>query len=189
MDDQDKRAIVAAFLAGRPFPAWCWRWDGECYSTNLVVMLSRCLLLHLSSRLREIVRMRTLFLMIAMLCAAAALLIGNQAAAQAPEGINIKATTLGTSDSPPGYETVMLIAELAPNTCSGRLTHPGVETSYILEGDFTLKIDGQPDKRLRGGDPFQVPAGVVHDACTNNGAKALVVFVVEKGKPRASPAP
>jgi quercetin dioxygenase-like cupin family protein len=132
--------------------------------------------------------MRTLFLMIAMFCAPP-LFIANKAAAQVPEGINIKATPLGTIDSPPGYETVMLIAEIAPNTCSGRLTHPGVETSYILEGDFTLKIDGQPDKRLKGGDPFQIPAGVVHDACTSDGAKALVVLIVEKGKPRASPAP
>ena len=59
-----------------------------------------------------------------ILAAAATLFIGGQAVAQVPEGINIKATTLGTIDSSPGYETVMLVAELAPNSCSGRLSHP-----------------------------------------------------------------
>jgi quercetin dioxygenase-like cupin family protein len=83
----------------------------------------------------------------------------------------------------------MLIAELAPNSCSGRLTHPGIETSYLLEGEFILKIPGQSDKPLKAGDLFQIPAGVVHDGCTSSGAKVLVVFVVEKGKPRASAAP
>jgi quercetin dioxygenase-like cupin family protein len=125
----------------------------------------------------------------AIVCASATLFIGGQAVAQVPEGINIKATTLGTIESSPGYETVMLIAELAPNTCAGRLTHPGVETSYMLEGEFTLKIPGQPDKSLKAGDSFQIPAGVVHDGCTSNGGKILVVLVVEKGKPRASAAP
>jgi quercetin dioxygenase-like cupin family protein len=87
-----------------------------------------------------------------IICAAAALFICGEAVAQVPEGINIKATTLEIIDSPPGYQTVMLIADLAPNTCSGRLTHPGVETSYMLEGEFTLKISGQPDKSLKAGE-------------------------------------
>jgi hypothetical protein len=40
------------------------------------------------------------------------------------------------------------------------------------------------------GDPVQIPAGVVHDACaTNNGVKVLTVHVIEKGKPLGSPAP
>jgi quercetin dioxygenase-like cupin family protein len=57
----------------------------------------------------------------------------------------------------------MGIAEVAPNDCGGRLTHPGVETSYILEGNLTLKIDGQPDKQLKARDSFEVPAGFVHE--------------------------
>jgi quercetin dioxygenase-like cupin family protein len=124
-----------------------------------------------------------------IICAFAALFICGQAVAQVPEGINIKATALEIIDSPPGYQTVMLIADLAPNTCSGRLTHPGVETLYMLEGETTFKTPGQPDKSLKAGDSFQIAAGVVHDGCTSNGSKALVVLVVEKGKPRSLPAP
>jgi quercetin dioxygenase-like cupin family protein len=131
--------------------------------------------------------MRKLYFLV--VAASSALFILAPAAAQEIRILNTKATTLGTIDSPPGYQTVMLIAEVPPNTCGGRLTHPGIETSYILEGDFTLKTDGQPDKLLKAGDPFQVARSVVHEGCTNGGAKVLIVYVIEKGKPLASPAP
>jgi quercetin dioxygenase-like cupin family protein len=102
-----------------------------------------------------------------ILCAAAAVFIASQAEAQ--EGI--KRTPLGTIDSPPGYQSVMGYAELAPNTCGGRHSHPGSE---VLEGEFMLKIDGQPDKLFKTGNSFQIPAGVVHDGCaTSSGGKAF----------------
>jgi quercetin dioxygenase-like cupin family protein len=108
--------------------------------------------------------------------------------ATAQEGV--KRTQLGTIDSPPGYQTVAGIAEIAPNTCAGRHTHPGSETAYILEGELTLKIDGQPDKRITAGGAYQIPAGVVHDGCTTGGGvKGLTVYVIEKGKPLGSPVP
>ena len=121
-----------------------------------------------------------------ILCAAAALFIASRAEAQ--EGI--KRTPLGTIDSPPGYQSVMGYAELAPNTCGGRHSHPGSENSYVLEGEFTLKIDGQPDKLFKTGNSFQIPAGVVHDGCaTSSGGKAFTVHVIEKGKPLATSVP
>jgi quercetin dioxygenase-like cupin family protein len=108
--------------------------------------------------------------------------------ATAQEGV--KRTMLGTIDSSPGYQTVMGIAEIAPNTCAGRHTHPGIETTYILEGELTMKITGQPDKQYKAGGAFQIPAGVVHDGCTtSSGVKGLTVYVIEKGKPLGSPVP
>jgi quercetin dioxygenase-like cupin family protein len=93
-------------------------------------------------------------------------------------------------DFPPGYQTVKGYAEIAKGSCSGRHTHPGIETSYILEGEGVLKIDGQPDQHVKAGDPIQIPAGVVHDGCaTTSVMKVLTVHVVEKGKPLGSPAP
>jgi quercetin dioxygenase-like cupin family protein len=60
----------------------------------------------------------------------------------------------------------------------------------VLEGEFTLIIDGQPDKPLKSGESYQVPPGAVHDAKTGTqGAKVIATYVVEKGKPLASPAP
>jgi quercetin dioxygenase-like cupin family protein len=120
---------------------------------------------------------------------ATVILAGLLVPATAQDGLKIKRTPLTTIDFPPGYQTIMGIAEVTPNDCGGRLTHPGVETSYVLEGSLTLKIDGQPDKQLKAGDSFEVPAGVVHEGCTRNGGKVLNVMVIEKGKPLASPAP
>jgi uncharacterized cupin superfamily protein len=39
---------------------------------------------------------------------------------------------------------------------SGRHTHPGLETSYVLDGEVTLTIDGQPPKVYKAGDAFQL---------------------------------
>jgi quercetin dioxygenase-like cupin family protein len=102
----------------------------------------------------------------------------------------IKRTPLGTMDFPAGFQTVMGLAEIAPGTCGGRHTHPGIETSYILEGVGISKIDGRPDRPVKAGDAIQIPANVPHDGCaTTSTAKILTVHVIEKGKPLGSPVP
>ena len=102
----------------------------------------------------------------------------------------IKRTPLQKFDVPgTSYETVIGIAEVAPNVNVGRHTHPGPESGYILEGDFTLLVEGQPPKPLKAGESYQVPSGAVHDARSGDkGAKVIATYVVEKGKPLASPA-
>jgi quercetin dioxygenase-like cupin family protein len=82
-------------------------------------------------------------------------------------------------------------ADIAKGACAGRHTHPGLETSYVLEQELIVKIDGQPDHLYKAGEGFQIPPGVVHDACAtaNNPVRVLTVHIVEKGKPLGSPAP
>jgi quercetin dioxygenase-like cupin family protein len=102
----------------------------------------------------------------------------------------ITRTPLGTIDFPPGYQAVMGTAQVPANTCFERHTHPGIETSFVLEGELLLKIDSIPDKHHKAGESFQIPAGALHSGCaTAGGAKVLTVHVIEKGKPLASPAP
>ena len=103
----------------------------------------------------------------------------------------IKRTPLQTVDFPPGFNVVSAIAEITPGNCAGRHTHPGVESSYVLEGAIVVKVAGQPDQTFKAGESFQIPAGVAHDACTVPGQvfKILANYIVEKGKPLASPAP
>lgn len=93
--------------------------------------------------------------------------------------------------SVPGREAVVARVEVAPGGKAGRHTHPGDEISYVLEGEAQLLIDGQPPKTVKAGESFVIPAGVVHDAHNTSTAptKLVGVFVVEKGKPLASPAP
>ena len=101
-------------------------------------------------------------------------------------------TLVGKADvSIPGREAVVARVDVAPGAKAGRHTHPGDEISYVMEGEATLLVDGQPPKQVKAGESFVVPAGVVHDA-HNNGTTAIKlvgVYVVEKGKPLASPAP
>jgi len=109
----------------------------------------------------------------------------------APAASNIKRTPLQKVDIPgTNFETVTAIAEVAPGALAGRHTHPGPETGYVVEGDMMLMIDGQPPKPLKAGDSYQIPTGAVHDVkAGDKGMKVMAVYIVEKGKPIASPAP
>jgi quercetin dioxygenase-like cupin family protein len=108
-----------------------------------------------------------------------------------PPTSNIKRTLLQKVDVPgTNYETVTAIAEIAPGASSGRHTHPGPETGYVIDGEFTLLVDGQPAKSLKAGDSYQIPATTVHDVkSSDKGMKVMAVYIVERGKPLASPAP
>jgi quercetin dioxygenase-like cupin family protein len=92
--------------------------------------------------------------------------------------------------SVPGREAVVARVELAPGAAAGRHTHPGDEISYVLEGEAEILMEGQPARKVKAGDAFVIPAGVKHDA-RNTGTvpcRLAGVYVVEKGKPLATPA-
>lgn len=110
------------------------------------------------------------------------------AAAAAQDGI--KRTPLQKVDFPEGYTTVTGLAEIQPGVSAGRHTHPGIETGYVLEGETVLSIDGQGDITMKAGDSYVVPAGVPHDAKAvgEKPVKVLGIYVIERGKPLASPA-
>src|SRR5260370_40655322 len=89
----------------------------------------------------------------------------------------------------PGHEGVMGVTELAPGAKEPRHTHPGDIFGYVLEGTITVSMEGKPTATVKQGEVFIVPAGTVHSG-ENTGktpVKALVTFVVEKGKPLATP--
>jgi quercetin dioxygenase-like cupin family protein len=101
----------------------------------------------------------------------------------------IKRTPLQKFDVPgTSYETVIGIAEIGPNAMVGKHTHFGVESGYMLEGEITLLIEGQPPKVVKAGESYMIPAGVPHDGKSGpNGGKVIATYVVEKGKPFATP--
>jgi quercetin dioxygenase-like cupin family protein len=102
----------------------------------------------------------------------------------------IKRTPLQKVDFPPGYSTVTAIAEVPAGGAAGRHFHPGAETGYVLEGELELIIDGKPPMKLKAGDSYQIPEGVVHDAKAGDKPfKVLGVYVVKAGEPLAKPAP
>ncbi|MFM9992054.1 MAG: cupin domain-containing protein [Burkholderiaceae bacterium] len=98
---------------------------------------------------------------------------------------------LQTQDlSTPGKVVVQARAEFDPGVAAGRHTHPGEELGYVLEGQLELRIDGQPPKMIKAGETFFVPEGLIHDGINTGTSKAkvLATYVVEKGKPVATPA-
>jgi quercetin dioxygenase-like cupin family protein len=103
----------------------------------------------------------------------------------------IRRTPLQKIEFPEGYVTITGIAEIQPGGSAGRHTHPGIETGYVLEGEADLLIDGKPDLHLKPGDSYSIPAGVVHDAKVHGDKplKILGIYVVDKTRPLASPAP
>ena len=117
--------------------------------------------------------------------------VAQQLPAATQQTTTIKRTPLQKFDVPgTNYETVVGIAEIVPNVNIGRHTHPGPESGYMLEGEMVLFIDGQPEKTVKVGESYQVPSGAVHDARSGpQGTKVIATYVVEKGKPLASPAP
>jgi quercetin dioxygenase-like cupin family protein len=128
------------------------------------------------------------------LAALASLTVSGSIAAQplpAAPPTPIKRTILQKVDVPTAnYETITGIAEISPNVNIGRHTHFGPETGYVMEGEMTLLVDGKPPQPLKAGDSYQIPANVPHDArSSEKGTKVLAVYVVEKGKPLATPAP
>jgi quercetin dioxygenase-like cupin family protein len=122
---------------------------------------------------------------------AAAIVVPIVAVSAVAQQSTIKRTPLQTVDFPAGYNVVSAIAEVAPGNCAGRHTHPGVESTYVMEGAILLKVEGKPDQTVKAGESFQIPPSTPHDACTVSGQtfKVLATYIVEKGKPLASPAP
>ena len=92
--------------------------------------------------------------------------------------------------SVPERHAVQALAEFVPGGAAGRHTHPGEELGYVVEGTLLLEVDGQPARTLKAGDAFFVEAGKVHDGKNigSGPAKVLATYIVEKGKPVASPA-
>ena len=98
---------------------------------------------------------------------------------------------LSQTDGPvPGYVTLLVEATIDAGTTVARHTHPGIESSYVMEGGFELPIQGQATRMLKAGDAFQIPAETPHAGGKPGDAKSriLITYIVDKAKPLASPA-
>jgi quercetin dioxygenase-like cupin family protein len=86
--------------------------------------------------------------------------------------------------------TVLVEAEIEAGAALGRHTHPGIVSAYVIEGGFELPVEGQPARMLNSGDTFQIPPATPHGGGKPGAAKSrlMITYVVEKGKPLASPA-
>jgi quercetin dioxygenase-like cupin family protein len=96
-------------------------------------------------------------------------------------------------DQPLGLDnrhTVTARAQFEPGGAAGWHSHPGEEIGYALEGVVELSVAGRSPIQLKAGDAFFIPAGVAHNGRNLGQGRAalLSVFVLENGKPVATPA-
>ena len=124
--------------------------------------------------------------------ALAALVLAVPADAQAPvQPPPVKRTPIGKIDVPgANYEVITAMVELQPGFKAGRHSHPGTVQAQVLDGEFMIQIDGQPEKIFKAGQSLEVPNGAIHNegAVGAKPAKLIAVYVVEKGKPLVQPA-
>jgi quercetin dioxygenase-like cupin family protein len=96
-----------------------------------------------------------------------------------------KIEVLGQIDGPAeGYVTVLTRVHILPGEQVTRHTHPGVESTYVLEGEGIVMADGCPDKRCRAGDWFQLAPEVPHSVVIGpQGAPVVATYLVRKDQP------
>lgn len=118
-------------------------------------------------------------------CALCAL-AGFEATEAAAQGLT--RTILSRTDGPaPGYETIEAKVEIPAGSLIARHTHFGVETSYVIAGSVDLDVEGVGARTYKAGDGFQVPTQTPHGGKCGEAATLIGVYVVEKGKPLATP--
>jgi len=127
------------------------------------------------------------------LCAITGFIATEASAQGAPPAASAGVTRkiLSQTDGPAaGYETVLVAATIEAGSAVGRHTHPGIESAHVLEGGFELPIQGQATRNLKPGDSFQIPPNTPHagGAAATAKTRLVITYVVEKGKPLASPA-
>jgi quercetin dioxygenase-like cupin family protein len=102
----------------------------------------------------------------------------------------IKRTPIGKTEIPGGqYEVMSAMVEIAPGFKAGRHFHPGVVQVQMLDGEFWLALDGQPEKTYKAGESFEVPSKAIHNegSVGDRPAKFIAVYIVEKGQPLVNP--
>ena len=129
------------------------------------------------------------------ICSAAGFIATDASAQGAPPGAatpGLKRNFLSQMDGPmPGYVTINAEVEIDPGVMVARHTHPGIESGLLIEGGIDLPVQGQPTRTLKPGDGFTIPPETPHAGAKNGDktTKLAITYIVEKGKPLASPAP
>jgi quercetin dioxygenase-like cupin family protein len=132
--------------------------------------------------------------MISLLVAAPlalALIVAAIAQATAPvQPSPVKRTVVSKIEVPgSNYEVTTAVVELQPGFKAGRHTHPGSVMAQVIEGEFMLAIDGQPEKIVKAGQWLEILDGAIHGEGTvgSTPVKLIAVYVLEKGKPFVTP--
>lgn len=116
-----------------------------------------------------------------------ALVAGIAVAAEGPVGA--KRVPLQESPVPGGkFVTHIMRAEFEKNGTTNWHTHPGEEIGVAVSGQLTVQVKGQPDKVVKPGESFRVPANTPHNGTAGaEGYSGTGVYIIESDKPFATP--
>ncbi len=125
------------------------------------------------------------------ICGIAGFAATEVSAQGAPAAGGVTRKILSRTDGPsPGYESILMDVVIGPGAAIPRHTHPGIESSYVMEGEVELPVQGQPTRTVKAGEGFQIPPNTPHAGGkpSNTKTRVMITYIVEKGKPLASPA-
>jgi quercetin dioxygenase-like cupin family protein len=99
----------------------------------------------------------------------------------------ITRTVLQKANYPDDYTVNFNLIQVPSGTSASPHTHPGLEITYVLEGEFDLVTEGKPDQRFKPGMSYMVTDRDVHFARVlgDQPIKLLCVFINEKTEPVA----
>jgi quercetin dioxygenase-like cupin family protein len=123
-------------------------------------------------------------------CLGSGAVVAQTAPPAVTQGANdIKRTILQRFDVPgSNYETVIALVEIQPNAVIGKHIHFGIDSGVLQSGDIVLNAEGRSEQIVKPGDSWQIPPNTVHWGKVGpNGAKVINTYVIEKGKPLATP--
>ena len=127
------------------------------------------------------------------ICGLAEFIATDASAAEAPQAANsggVMRKILSQIDGPiPGYTTIIADVTIEAGVSVPRHTHPGIESSYLVEGGFELPVEGQPMRTIKAGEAFQIPPETPHAGGKpfETKQRLLINYIVEKDKPLVKP--
>ena len=94
----------------------------------------------------------------------------------------LKADLVGTQDQ----ETLVQVINFAPGTTLPWHLHPdGHEILTLLEGKWTMEVEGRPSRELKVGDTIYIEPNVVHRALNDASGPTKIQIVRIKPKSKA----
>lgn len=99
----------------------------------------------------------------------------------------IKRTVLQKTNFPEGYTINFNLIEVPNGRSASPHIHPGLEITYVLEGEFDLVTKGKPDRRFKPGMSYMVSDSEEHFArvLSETPMKLLCVFINKNSEPVA----
>lgn len=108
-------------------------------------------------------------------------------AADGPVGA--KRVPMQESPVPGGnYVAHIMRAEFEKGGVTNWHTHTGEEIGVAVSGQLTVQVKGQPDKVVKAGESFRVPANTPHNGIAGDqGYVGTGVYILDSTKPFATP--